>query len=134
MSFALDAACNSSRNASRGNAGQLMYAGMRHPVMPQQLSCVAGLNSLEWVVIARTGQEYSAKEQQRARQHAVSVGIRKSIDLEFACLPMMMLQTFSCFIFCIMLVVWQCSTEMDLNAHGCCCIVQPDNTPDNVFH
>ena len=105
LSFALDAACNSSRNASRGNAGQLMYAGMRHPVMPQQLSCVAGLNSLEWVVIARTGQEYSAKEQQRARQHAVSVGIRKSIHLEFACLPMMMLRTFSCFIFCIMLVV-----------------------------
>ena len=61
LSFALDAACNSSRNASRGNAGQLMHAGMRHPVMPQQLLCVAGLNSLEWVVIARTGQEYSAK-------------------------------------------------------------------------
>ena len=48
-----------------------MYAGMRHPVMPQHMSCMAGLNSLEWVVIARTGQEYSAKEQQRARQNAV---------------------------------------------------------------
>ena len=73
LSFALHAACNSSRNASRSNAGQLMYAGMIHPVMPQQRSCVAGLNSLEWVVIAGTGQEYSAKERQRARQHAVSV-------------------------------------------------------------
>ena len=82
-----------------------MYAGIRQPVMPQKLSCVAGLNSLEWVVIARTGQEYSAKEQQRARQHAVSVGIRKIIHLEFACLTMMMLRTFSCFIFFIMLVV-----------------------------
>ena len=105
LSFALHAACNSSRNASRSNAGQLMYAGMIHPVMPQQRSFVAGLNSLEWVVIARTGQEYSAKQQQRARQHAVSVGIRQIIHLECACLTMMMLPTFSCFIFCIMLVV-----------------------------
>ena len=94
LSFALQAACNSSCNASRSNAGQLMYAGMIHPVMPQQRSCVAGLNS-----------EYSAKEQQRARQHAVSVGIRQIIHLECACLTMMMLRTFSCFIFCIMLVV-----------------------------
>ena len=123
LSFALHAACNSSRNASRSNAGQPMYAGMRHPVMPKQRSCVAGLNSLEWVVIVRTGQEYSLKEQQRARQHAVSVGIHQIIHLEFACLTMMMLRTFSCFISCIMLVVWQCSIEMDLNAHACVAVL-----------
>ena len=99
LSFARHAACNRSRNASRSNAGQLMCAGMRHtPAMPQQRSFVAGLNSLEWVVIARTGQEYSAKQQQRARQHDVSVGIRQIIHLECACLTMMMLPTFSCFL------------------------------------
>ena len=72
LSFALHAACNSSRNASRRYAGQLMYAGMIHPVMPQQRSCVAGLNSLEWVVIAGTGQEYSAKEHQRGDKLSTS--------------------------------------------------------------
>ena len=98
LSFALHAACNSSRNASRSNAGQLMYAGMIHPVMPQQRSCVAGLNSLEWVVIAGTGQENSAKERQRARQHAVSVGIRQIIHFEFACLTMMMFRSAGSFV------------------------------------
>ena len=63
LSFAVDAVCNSSRNANRSDAGQQVYVACWHEPSCDDsaaASTAAGLNSLEWVVFARTGQGHSA--------------------------------------------------------------------------
>ena len=65
LSLAFHAACNGSPNVRRIQASRCMLVtlvGLRQPAMTRQHSCRAGFSLFACLLLAQTGQAYSAAE------------------------------------------------------------------------